>query len=314
MKSFKKLPMALTVMGLGAASALAEIKVTDNLALTGFLDMSAVYNDESEELTASFDQFEVDFLLNFEGGISARADINTFGNTGGAVFEQGYINYTTGPVGVTVGRFLSSSGFEAAEPTGLYQFSYSKTLVYGGYQTGLALSYGTEMFGLYGAVVTDVWDAADTDLETPGFEAQVSLMPMEGVTAKVAYLYQMYDEDVTGDASQQLLNAWAQYVTGPITVAAEYNFLMDWTPDATVPAVNDETGHGFLVMGNYKVTDKLGLTLRYSQLQFEDADADNEVTFSPGYAITDNWFALAEAKYELEAEVMTFAVESLFTF
>ena len=41
MNSMKKLSMAMAVLGLGASSSFAEIKLTDNLGVSGFLDMSA---------------------------------------------------------------------------------------------------------------------------------------------------------------------------------------------------------------------------------------------------------------------------------
>jgi hypothetical protein len=317
MKKLKKLPMALTMMGLGAASSFAEIKVTDNLSVSGFLDMSSTYDDVSEAMTASFDQLELDFMLKF-GNVSAQADINSLG--GGAVeFEQGFITGSMGGLGLTVGKFLSSSGFEAAEPTGLYQFSVSKNLdgpagaVYGGYQNGVALSYGADKFALYGSVVSSVWNGSDTDIETPGFEVQASLMPMEGITAKVAYLYEneltTVDDTgaVTDSTSQSLLNIWAQYAKGAVTVAGEYNMLLDW-------GAADETGHGWLAMANYKVTDQLAATVRYSGIKVGDLDPDTEITFSPSYALTGNWLVLAEVKRQLDAEVTNFAVESLFTF
>ena len=102
--------------------------------------------------------------------------------------------------------------------------------MYGGYQNGINIAYSTPMFGLYGAIVTDLWNTGETDLKTPGFEGQVSIMPIPGLTAKVAYLFQLYDEDATAskDANQQLLNAWLSYAAGPITLAGEYNLLLDW--------------------------------------------------------------------------------------
>jgi hypothetical protein len=319
MKNFNKLPMAMSLVGLGAALSFAEIKVNDNLALSGFLDMSVSgeANDSDETLNASFDQFEVDFMYKFGDKISARADINSLGG-GAMAFEQGFVSYANGPLSFSTGRFLSSSGFEAAEPTGLYQYSTSKTLVYGGYQNGVNVAFATPMFGLYGAVVSDLWVSGETEiLNTPGFEGQVSLTPAEGITAKVAYLYQMYDEDATGDASQQLLNAWASYAAGPITAAVEYNLLLDWMvpdEDAVGGMVNDGTGHGWLAMANYKINDLVAATVRYSGILLGDADPDQEVTFSPSLALSPNWLALAEVKYQIDAEVTNYAVEGLFSF
>ena len=39
-----------------------------------------------------------------------------------------------------------------------------------------------------------------------------------------------------------------------------------------------------------------------------------EITFSPGFAINDNWFVLAEVRRNLDVETTTLAFESLVTF
>ena len=318
--------MALSILGLGAASSFADIKINDNLTTAGFLDMSVNgYTPDSGKsaLNASFDQFELDFMYKF-GNISARADVNatpsfsspgapmkdsTYGATSSAVYlEQGFVNYAMGAAGITVGRFLSSSGFEAAEPTGMFQNSYSKTLVYGYYQNGLALNYAASKFALYGAVVSDLWNPQEFDLKTPGFEGQVSLMPVEGVTAKVAYLYQVSDEAVVGYDGMSLINAWAQYAKDKITVAAEFNYMMNWK-------AKDETGTGWLAMANYKFTDKIATTVRYSGIKMKSAkDPDTEVTLSPSYAVGPNWLVLAEVKQEIEKKQTDYAVESTFSY
>ena len=88
---------------------------------------------------------------------------------------------------ITGGKFLSCSGWETAEPTGLYQYSYSATLVYGGYQNGAAAGFGNGKIGFFGSVVSSVWDGSDTSFDDLGFETQISLTPSEAITAKVAY-------------------------------------------------------------------------------------------------------------------------------
>ncbi len=331
MNQSKMLPMALTVLGLGAATTFADIKINDNLSTAGFLDMStlAITPDKGKaSWNASFDQFRLNFMYKF-GNVSARGDISSMpstdssglpgggGKPGGPnssfFLKQGFVNYSMGEVGLTAGRFLSSSGFEAADPTGMFQYSYSKTLVYGYYQNGLALNYSTKMFGLYGAIVSDLWNPQEFDVKSsPGFEGQVTLTPVEGVTAKVAYLYQMYDASLVGKTDQQLINAWAQYAKGAITAAAEFNYMMDWGP-------GDLKGMGFLVMGNYKVTDKAAVTVRYSAIDLDDKnsatdDYDSEITLSPSFAVSPNWLVLAEFKQEIDKKNTNYAVESTFSF
>ncbi len=330
MNKSKLLSVTLAMLSLGAASAFAEIKINDNLSTSGFLDMS-IYGKTPDKgpkvLNASFDQFELDFMYKF-GFFSARADINALpsanpplpgapaGNTSAVYLEQGFITCDLGSgASLGMGRFLSTSGFEAAEPTGLNQYSVSKLLngyagpTYGYYQNGLNLSYSSKMFGLYGAVVSDLWDPQEFDLKTPGFEGQVSVMPMEGVTAKATYLYQVYDDPTPAKHDNQSeINVWAQYANGPITVAAEYSHLMDWK-------VKDESGDGWLAMANYKFTDKIAGTLRYSGIKMKSPkDPDTEITLSPSFAVSPNWLVLAEFRQNIDAKVTEYAAESTFSF
>lgn len=338
MNSLKKLSMAATLLGMGAATTFAEIKLSDNLSLSGFLDMAVlgVTHDDDNSLNASFDQFELDFMYKYGDKVSARADLayggvgggsttiaGTAGGVGAVALEQGFVTATLGALSFSSGRFLSTSGFEAAEPTGLYQYSTSENLtnlvtgpIYGGYQNGINVAYTTGMFGLYGAVVADLWSTADTDLEYPGFEGQIAVTPTEGVTAKLTYLYQMMNEDATDDASQQLLNVWGSYARGPLTAAAEYNMLIDWAG----AGADDETGHGYLVMGNFKFTDTFATTLRHSGMIFADLDPAMEFTVSPSVALAANWLALAELRYDMDPDeisdepTISYAVETTFTF
>lgn len=298
----KKWVLIAALLATSALPASAQIKVSDNLTLKGFLDMSTYYDNKTKTNTLSFDQFEVDFFYDYGHGISARADINSLG--GGAVtFEQGFVTYTT-PKGVSIsaGKFLSCSGWEAAEPTDMYQYSYSETLVYGGYQNGVNISYKAPKFGLYGALVSSVWNGSDTNLDKPGFEGQVSLMPAPGVTSKIAYLW----EDM-GAYKQSLINAWASYVKGPATLAGEYNYLHNW-------GAASNNGNGWLLMANVALAPKVAATVRYSGLDTDNTSKVTEITFSPSYKIADNWGILAELRRDIDTKVTSFAVETTFTF
>jgi hypothetical protein len=333
MTDTKKLPLAMTVLGCLATASLAEIKVNDNFSLSGFVDMSAngLKPDSGDAtLGASLDQYEMDFMYKY-GFFSARADINSStGPNNGITTEQAFITAALTPeFSLSMGRFLSSSGFEAAEPTGLYQYSYSKSMsgcaagtwdcVYGGYQNGLNLAYTTPKFGIYGAVVTDVWNYKETELmNSPGFEGQVSVMPVTGFTLKATQLWQMYDKDASaGDESQGLTNVWASYAQGPLTVAAEFNLLESWKVAA---GADDFSGTGWLAMANYKVTDKFAATIRYSALTLDDKnsatdDMNSEVTFSPSFAISPNWLVLAEIRDDFgNYKALDYAAESTFSF
>ena len=206
------------------------------------------------------DQFELDLSTDLGDGISIRADVNAMGPTAPVELEQAYIAYEVGEgLSLTVGKFLSCTGFEAAEPTGMYQYSYSATLVYGGYQNGVAASYATDKYGLYGAVVSSVWDGSETDLDSDlGIEAQLILTPIEGVTAKAAFAI----ED-----KQNLINVYG--LSDKIGVTARYSAI------ALTPAgggKDDETNE-ITIAPSYAISDNWGLVAEAKLLTVGDADA-----------------------------------------
>jgi hypothetical protein len=314
---------AVCILSLTAAA----LEINDNFSIDGFLDMSAgaTIGEDDEGDTdisafAGYDQLEVDFKFNF-GELSAQADIN--GNDT-ITLEQAFISYALSDmVSITTGRFLSCIGFEAAEPTDMFQYSYSTGIPYPGYQNGVALSISpSDMIGVYASVVSGVWNSSDTDLSNPGFEAQVSIMPIEGLTAKVGFAGDIieeahaeeagkahdhdHDEDETFMKSE--INAWVMYTTGSITVAGEVDILSNW----------GASGHGglhFLGMANVGLTDEIAVTARFSGIQMDDEDTLTSVTVSPSYAINDNWGALLEVKQHLsEGGGTEIAVETIMTF
>ena len=88
---------------------------------------------------------------------------------------------------------------------------------------------------------------------------------------------------------------------------------------AEVAEKDNTTGtdiEGWLIMGNYAVTDAIGLTLRYSE-QEVGTDEYEKITISPSYVFTDNLSALIEySTYDTAATDPgdLFAVEVIFTF
>ena len=299
---------------LGSVSA--EIKLTDDLSISGFLDMSSTTTSGGDEtdIGLSFDQFELDFHLN-QGSVAARVDIDSTARTiggQGVQLEQGYVTYTlpestVSGVSIKAGRFLSAMGFEAAEPTGLFQYSFSEGIPYPGYHNGIGVDVKpAKQVGIYVALLSGVWNVNDTDVKNPGIEAQVALTPMEQLTAKVGYAM-----DKMEDYSQSELNAWVQFAQGPLTLAGEIDMLTNWGADG-------KNGMHFLGMANVSLADMISapvaVTLRFSGISLDDEDSSTEFTLSPSYSATDNWLLLAEFKQRLDAEETIIALESLFTF
>lgn len=308
---------ALAVGAVGAPSTASAVDLADGLSVSGFLDMSYFVSDPDGAPTSrSFgvDQFELDFTYTGSNGISAQVDIEYGENASDIIggddtfVEQAFITKQfNDQFSVKVGRFLSYSGWETEEPTGLFQYSatgYGASF-YGYYQQGISAKYDGGTFAIMGSIVNDVFGYADGPLERetkkPGYEVGVALMPFEGFTAKAFYM----SDDKT---DRDVFNVWASYAVNNFTFAAEYN-------DADYGAAGD--GDGYLLMGNY-TRGNGGITLRYHNYTDDSqAFSGNGFTISPSYKLSDNLLLVAE--YRLDdikgaGDVNSFALEALFTF
>lgn len=315
--------LSVAVLVVLSSVAPAEIKLTDNLSISGFLDMSSVTTmGEDTDISASFDQFELDFTFT-DGAVTGRADIDSTGDGSTMFLEQGFVSYALPKdmlpgASITVGRFASSLGFEGFEPVDLYQYSYSEGSPYPLYQNGVALSVSPmEQLGIYVAAVSGVWDVNDTDIKDPGFEAQVAITPMEQLTAKVGFATEKMMLGET-EKTRTELNAWVSFTQGPLTLGGEIDLLGNWPGVEKDKAVFRDSGIHFLGMANLALEDMISApvaaTVRFSGISLDGEDASTEITFSPSYSATENWLLLAEVKRLIDAEETQIAVESLFSF
>ncbi len=323
MKLSKKIiASAVAAMAVGAVPAAhADIELGSGMSVAGFLDMSYFNFDGDDNAsdfdTAGIDQFEMDFMYSGSGGVSARVDIEygeNFEGSGDDTFvEQAYITKAfNDEFSLKVGRFLSYTGWEAEEPTGLFQYSgtgYAQYF-YGYYQNGISAAYKGGVVGFTASVVTSAFDPTDRDPDDLGYELGVSLTPVEGLTAKLFYT-------ADDDSDSDIINFWASYAVAGFTFAAEYN-TVDYGADAFLP---DGDGDGYLLMANY-ATGPFGITLRYHDFKIEAANGatyteDSAITLSPSYKVGDNLLLVAEYRlddYGDSDDGTSFAVEALFSF
>lgn len=316
--------MATGAVG-GIPVAHAEIELGNGFSVTGFLDMSATHTSYDADgvpgvQSIGIDQFETDFKFAGSSGISAQVDIEYgegFESTGDTTFvEQAFVTKAfTDEFSLKLGRFLSYSGWEAEEPTGLMQYSgtgYAKYF-YGYYQNGVSAYYGGSKFALMGSAVTSAFDPTDRN-NTPdgvdeddkmGYEAGFALMPVEGLTWKAFYI-------TDGDTDTDIINTWVSYAAAGFTFAGEYN---------KADYADGVDGDGFLLMANY-ATGPVGITLRYHDFEIEDAagatlDEGSAITVSPSYKLGDNLLLVAEYrmdKSDINGDSDAVALEALFTF
>lgn len=315
---------ASAVMAAGAVGAMpvahAEIELGNGISITGFLDMSySSFSPDSGPSTESIgiDQFETDFIYAGSSGVSAQVDVEYgegFDGSDDETFvERAFVTKAfTEQFSVKAGRFLSYSGWEAEEPTGLFQYSgtgYAKYF-YGYYQNGVSAQYDGGKFAVMGSAVTSAFNPNDRNNvegvdDEMGYEFGLALMPVEGLTAKAFFIS---DEDTDTD----IVNVWASYAVAGFTFAGEYN-----TADYGIAGEGD----GFLVMGNY-ATGPFGATVRYHDFEIEsDAgatiDDGSAITLSPSYKVGDNLLLVAEYRMDSSdtfGDSDLVALEALFTF
>ena len=325
-------------LGLAAASGLiasasfvpaanAQIELGEGFSATGFLDMSYFYSDvdgdTESDISFGIDQFEIDFMWAGNNGISAQVDVEygTFSNDADGdedteedvtFVEQAFVTKQMGDkFSVKAGRFLSYTGWETEEPTGLYQFSGAgyAGLFYGGYQQGISGMFDSDVVDVMFSFVNDAFDPANYDRESVEIEAGIAISPSELFTAKL--FYTMDDGNDT-----DIINFWASVTPGNWTFAFEYNV-----------ADYDSAGEadGGLLMANVAVGN-WGFTGRYSTFTLEDdlgniIQENDAITLAAFVSASDNLTVVAEIRQDSDnfggpsdVDSTTAALEFLFTF
>jgi hypothetical protein len=333
MKLLTKLtPIAATLLlsfgSVSAANADDGFQLSEKLSVTGFIDMSMLMTDTDgmdSDRTMGLDQFEMDFLYGFNDKMSAQVDLEYHDNGNGQEvhIEQAFMTYgITNEFSVKAGKFLSYSGWETEDPTGLFQYSgtgYAKYF-YGGYQQGVSGLYSTDLFAVALSVINDLGDLTgeNTDFNDPAIETMVAIMPTESITVKG-----FYSMDKLGDTGLDttLINLWASYAAGPLTLAVEYN-ISENSPATGATTGNPIDATGFLLMGNYVMGD-WGMTLRYHAYELENAAGVNTeevsgITLSPSYKVNDYLSMIFEYRMDTVdvggADTDYVALEALVTF
>ncbi|MCG8316162.1 MAG: porin [Pseudomonadales bacterium] len=316
MKTLNKTLLATAVgMAMTSTAAQAEIELGKGISVTGFVDMSFVYtDDDSEDVTEKVfgvDQVEADFMYKGADGISAQVDIEygegeNEGEGEKTFVEQAFITKAvTDELSFKAGRFLSYSGWETEEPTGLYQYSGTGYggYFYGGYQQGVSAYFDGAGVDFMASVVNSLAGDIEDDTTQLAAELGVAIEPMDGLTAKLFYIT---------EGETDLINFWTSFSVEALTLAFEYN---------TAEYEGDAEGDGFLLMANYAM-DAFGITVRYHEFEIEDGagnttDEQDAITIAPSYAMSDNLLIVAEYRMDSNGDdndVDTFALEALYTY
>ena len=342
--------IAIASAFLAAASfSTAEIVVNEFLSFEGFVDSSYTHNDSELDLDGqsrmnanenSFqvDQVEISWLFNFDT-VTAQIDLQYEGdsnegmNEDGELVEQAFVNYALANGGVvTAGRYASMLGFEAFEPTGLYQNSFAYAIGNLGdasvlplYAQGVkyTIEGDTTFFGI--SIQDQAYDLGSDRLggnegdSSHAVEVAGALDLGNGVSLFLGGVLEDGEDD-----DSHAINAYATYETGAWLFAAEVNFgdLAAGTdlsteiasitgeafllPEGAVTTADEEVLQ-FLLMANYAYSDQASVTGR---LTYSDHEGDVEggiidtfegdvtkLTLAHNYAFTDNLLLVTEVSY-----------------
>jgi len=337
---------------------MGEIVVNEFLSFEGFVDSSYSHTNSDEdaggqESNNSFqvDQVEISWMFNFDV-VTAQIDLEyEDGGEGGDIYddevEQAFVNYALGNGDViTAGRYASMLGFEAFEPTGLYQYSTAYTIndvsdnssVTPGFQAiseyvqgvkftrtsdttffGISLqdqSFGTDA-GRLGGDSNDALGLLGEDIDSSyAVEVAGSIDLGNGFTVFAGGAFEDADS-----GNNELLNVYATYETGAWLFAAEIN-VSEYDEDGD--NVDGTTG---LVMANYAYSDVASVTGRLSTINYEQGDVELEATkytVAHNLALADNLLLVTEISYEdgdledggdtIDGNNLVFAAELLFSF
>jgi hypothetical protein len=305
----KELLTMLASSALFAYSANAEIVLTEDLSVSGYIDVAVVDGADDEKKTTNTNSSVAEFELGFaftpaESKWSAVAELSFDNNRtvnniefddknsdgiidegeltaedNNAKFEKVMVTYAySDALSFTAGNMLTYQGFEAADATGLYQFSYQgiggNPVYSAAYAPGASVDYVTDSYEL------GWWIGGYEGEADASYEYYAAYTGVENLTVKFIY---------ADDPGYETYNTWASYDYGDFTFAAEYT--------STDNEDTEDDLEVFMALVYYAYGDA-GLTLRYSSGEYSDDDFEGDdftrFTVSPSYAFSDNVFGLVE--------------------
>ena len=325
-----KLLSLASILAVFSAKAVEIGPTGSGVEMSGFIDIAFTDQTDTSQLT---DIGQVEFNFDYSTGpVSASVGFDVGGNNAaGDNLEQATITYDLGNgFSISAGKMLTYMGFEAYDPTNMYQYSYAYDYgnyavqsIYDAYDVGVSIDYATDTYSI------GLWTSAEN---SAGYELALAYTGIENFTAKAIWS-DFSDAGAIADATTATgfsggpaytkHTYWVSYQLGSLLLAAEIAEADH--KDAGPDPLGDVDKDGFLVMGNYAFTDSIALTLRYSVEETSDWDDEtltsdiSKFTISPSYVFTDNLSGLVEFSTYDEDVAGTeiedlLAVEFIYTF
>ena len=314
-----KLLSLASLLAVFNANAIEIGPTGSGVEMSGFVDL---FMEERGDLASDAMGAQVELNLSYSTGpVSAMVglDFGEYSKYGTSDnLEEAYVTYDFGTgFSVTAGKMLSYMGFEAFDPTNMYQYSYAYDVdaiiisnsgiqsIYDAHDYGASVDYSTDIFSV------GVWSSLEDDA---GYEFALAYTGLENFTAKAIW------SDFS-DQGYEKETFWVSYQLGKLLLAGEVA-----EKDSSDQAGSGNDVEGYLVMANYSLTDSAAITLRYSEEEVSLASTSAPLydgakfTISPSYVFTDNFSGLVEySSYNMDSGTIVepeelLAVELIYTF
>ena len=310
MKTTKLITKAALLSAVILGSVNAEYKLTDELSLSGYIDLAATYTPDdgaADSFNSEAVEVETAFAFNPNGSaFSALAELSfkDDGTSNEIDFETVTVTYTaTDALSFSVGNIYTYQGMESFDAPGLYQYSYagvgqanvassnfdaSGRLYSAAYAFGVGADYITDDYGF------GLWVGESS--ESVSVEVMAQYTGIEGLTLKGIY---------ADDKNYETINAWATYKFEGYTIGAEH---------VDTEYTNGDELTALVGLVNYSFGDA-AITLRYTDAEYNTTDV-TKFTVAPSYAFSENLLGLIEySEVEVgDVDYSEYAAELIFTF
>lgn len=282
----------------------------NGIEFSGFVDASDFNDHNSGEASFGLDQVEVDITKEFSGKASLRADIEYVSDGAGGFgmdLEQGYLTYNLGSAtswSFNFGKFNAPIGFELLDAPDMYQYSHA--LVFNlGLPTNLTGMMVTAEFPAvidWTFYVVNGWDVNTDNNKEKTIGTRVGITPVSNLNFGFSAISGAELDD--NNSSRRTVFDW-DLTYNPFdfwTVGWEFNYGIE----TKVLAPDNASGNwlGFLVMNNWSLGDRFGLTARVDYFDDQDGlrtgDAQKLWAFcvSPSMSIVDGLGTLIEVRVD----------------
>jgi len=306
MKLQTSLKLAGAAAALVSSSLFAEIELTKEFSINGYVVGSASYDKvEHTDSDSNMDiySYKLAGVAKFDK-ISVNGSLFAYGTGSGdgynnsPVVLDAYGTYDFGNgTTVTAGKFLSWLGYEAFDIVNMATYTYANpTSAYiPAWHTGVKVENSTDAYSIGVAVLdsdrpTTAYYKGDGDLnDGVGLEAYFTYKAIKDFTLFAGLAYDSGDAAKTKFLAADL---WAQYVYGKFTFAGEYCY-------GNYDYKHAGSADGYFVLGllKYQVDEKWAATFRLSNGQDEAHNDFTKYTFAPTYSVTKNLDIVAEYSY-----------------